>query len=251
MRISVNIPSYKRPFVESLKYVPSAKVWVDEGEYDSYVEQNRDAEIIACPAGVQGNLCRVRNYILDTEFGNGYDVVLIIDDDLKELFYYEAGHNRYRLESSDFVPFLEKYSLVCMDWGAHFWGVNNTTDKKAYREYTPFSTLSYICGPFQCFVNDGGLRYDEKLPLKEDYDMTLQQIHKHGRVFRVNKYFLSVRQSEQAGGCATYRNIKREKEQFDLLVKKWGSKVVRRDKIGKGHAGFDYNPVIAVPIKGV
>jgi hypothetical protein len=58
-----------------------------------------------------------------------------------------------------------------------------------------------------------------------------------------------VKQAEQAGGCSTYRTSEREKEQFELLQRKWGSKIVRYDSSSK--KGFDFNPIIKVPIRGV
>ena len=65
----------------------------------------------------------------------------------------------------------------------------------------------------------------------------------------------NVKQSEQAGGCAAYRNMENEKKQFELLQRKWGKQIVREDRSNKGHSkkakGFDYNPIIKIPIKGV
>ena len=85
MRISVNCPSYKRHKVETLAYLPFCKVWVCETEAEAYRKANPGFEenIIPCKKGIQGNLCRIRNHILDTEFDAGADVVLIIDDDMK------------------------------------------------------------------------------------------------------------------------------------------------------------------------
>lgn len=83
MKISVNAPSYKRANdVKTLSYLPFCKIWVDGKEYEDYKRNYPDADIQRCADGVQGNLCRVRNYILRTEFDRGMDAVLIIDDDL-------------------------------------------------------------------------------------------------------------------------------------------------------------------------
>ena len=92
MKISINCPSYKRPKVETLQYLPFCKVWVDNKEYDEYIKGNPGFEknIISCPDGIQGNLCRIRNYILDQEFAKGYDVVLIIDDDMQGIYHFEG-----------------------------------------------------------------------------------------------------------------------------------------------------------------
>lgn len=256
MKISVCCPSYKRPKVETLDYLPFCRVYVDCKEADEYIKQNKGADIVACPEGVQGNLCRVRNYIIEQELKKN-DAVLIVDDDLKGIYYHEHLE-RHLVESDCFLSFLEKYSIMAKDMGAFFWGVNVNPDPQCYREYTPFSTKSYIGGPFQCFLKGGECRYDENLPLKEDYDMTLQQLNKYRVVLRVNKFFYDCKQSEQAGGCATYRNLEREKEQLLLLQKKWGSKIVKFDPCSdRSHSGkkvkknIDYNPVIKSPIKGV
>lgn len=262
MRISVNAPSYRRPNdVKTLAYLPFTRIWVDGKEYDGYKASYPDADIVSCPEGVQGNLCRVRNYILKQEFERGMDVVLIIDDDLNRLerFDYDKasgyGYVRTKVETDEFLGMVEKYSIMAMDLGAKFWGVNCNGDYMAYRHNTPFSTTSYIGGPFQCFLKGNRCWYDEKLPLKEDYDMTLQQLNMERVVLRVNAYHYVCKQSEQAGGCATYRNRQREEEQLYALQRKWGSAIVKIDQSNKGKSGkahrLDYNPIIKCPIKGV
>lgn len=260
MNISINIPSYKRPKVKTLEYLPFCQVWVDNGEYEDYVKANpQGTKIIECPDGVQGNSCRVRNYILDQEFERGMDAVLIIDDDMKGVFLWqgtkEIPYKDVRVEADDFMGFLEKYSEMCYDLGFKFWGCNCNTEPMSYRQITPFSFSAYIGGPFQCFLKNP-LRYDERLPLKEDYDMTLQQCRKYRGCLRLNFAFYRCKQSEQSGGCATYRNREREKEQLEMLQKKWGGGIVRKDKSTRSKTiktkiFEDYNPIIRVPIKGV
>ena len=258
MKIRVCVPSYRRPEVLTLRYLPFAAVYVDKSEEGVYRACNPGAEIIACPEGIQGNLCRVRNYIMRSEFANGADVVAILDDDYSGLFYWEGGEE-HKVSSDEFIPFLARYSLLAREWGARFWGVNVNYDRQCYRENTPFSTISYIGGPFQVFLRGNECFYDEALPLKEDYDMTLQQLRRHRIALRLNKYFYRVKQSEQVGGCATYRNLDKEREQLETLRRKWGARIVRFDFSDRSHKGvksrnavfIDYNPVIKSPIRGV
>lgn len=265
--IVVACPSYKRYKVETLNYIPFCKVYVSPQEYDAYLEFNakQKENIIKCPEGIQGNLCRVRNYILDTEFNNGADIVLLIDDDLRAIEHFEMSedesyaYEKVKLKTNEIIEFIYRYSMLCYEWGFKFWGINCNSDTKAYSHCSPFSTVSYIGGPFQCFLKGNKLRYDESLPLKEDYDMTLQNMNMYRGALRINKYHYVCRQSEQSGGCAMYRNMEREKEQFELLRKKWGSKIVRLDTGRKeGKRGnkkkrvyIDYNPIIKVPINGI
>lgn len=262
MRISVNAPSYRRAKdVKTLSYLPYTRIWVDCKEFDDYKASYPDADIVSCPEGVQGNLCRVRNYILKTEFERGMDVVLIIDDDLQKIerFEYDRerayGYVRVKVDADELLAVIEKYSLMAMDIGAKFWGVNCNADYMAYRHNTPFSTTSYIGGPFQCFLKGNRCWYDESLPLKEDYDMTLQQLNMERVVLRVNAYHYLCKQSEQPGGCAAYRNRAREEQQLMALQRKCGGRIVKIDQSNKGKSSkkhkLDYNPIIKCPIKGV
>jgi hypothetical protein len=257
MKISVCCPSYTRPKgLDTPKYLPFIRVYVDEREAEAYTKNNPQAIIVPVKSKYQGNLCRIRNFILKNEFDQGADVVLIVDDDLKGIYFWEQKKKNI-VTGDEFLWFIEKYSIIAKEWGVFFWGINVNQDKQVYREYTPFSTTSYIGGPFQCFLKGNDCEYDENLPLKEDYDMTLQQLNKHRKVLRVNKFFYDVKQSEQAGGCATYRNMDREKQQLQALQKKWGTKIVRVDRNLRSHnikkvkRQIDYNPIISVPIKGV
>lgn len=257
MKISICCPSYKRSgAVETLEYIPFLKVFVSPEEYPEYKKFNKDKNIVECPKGVQGNVSRVRNYILDSEFAKGVDAVAIVDDDLRGICYWEKTKVG-RLKTEHLLVWLEKYTNVAKGFGARFWGLLPGNDKQSYREYTPFSTTSFVGGPFQCVLKENELRYDEALPLKEDYDFTIQNLNKYRVVFRLNKFFNDCRQAEQPGGCATIRNYDKEAEQLVLLTKKWGSQIVKADRADRSHnlvkqkKQVDFNPIIRVPIKGV
>lgn len=253
--IRVFVPSYRRSgrLAATQRYLPFATLVVAEAEAAAY--QASGNRILVCPDAVQGNLCRVRNWILE-QHKDARGVVLL-DDDYEYIARWR-GRDAQRLSADDVEEFLEHGFTVAEDLGAFLWGINLTNDKGAYREYTPLSTVAYIGGPFQAH-RPNVLRYDEALPLKEDYDLSLQHLHRYRRTLRFNAYFYQVRQNEQAGGCATYRTIEREREQFRALQRKWGSGIVREDdgadkRMVRGSTtvkGWDLNPRLAMPIPGV
>ena len=262
MKISVNVPSYKRPDdIKTLQYLPYSRIWVDGSDYDSYKKSNPNAEIIKCADGIQGNLCRVLNYILDEEFKRGMDVVLILDDDIRYIERFEVseitgyGYERYKLDADEVLQMIEKYSIMAKDLGAKFWGLNINPDQRCYHHNTPFSTKSYIGGPFRCHLKGSRCRYDERLFFKDDYDMTLQQLNMERVVLRVNAYHYICEQSTNKGGLAAYRNRDREYEQCEMLIKKWGGHIFKYDETNKGHTSkekkLDYNLIMKIPIKGV
>lgn len=259
MKVSICCPSYKRPKVETLEYLPMCKIYIDKSEEEQYKEANPKAQIAICDDGVQGNVARVRNHILETEFAKGADAVCIVDDDMSGIYRFDVdekgwGYKKTKIETGMFQIWLNKYTRLCMEFGYKLWGVNVNPDALSYRHYSPYSMSSVILGPF-CVHLKNPIRYDERLPLKEDYDLGIQHLNKYRGILRLNGYHYVVKQSKQSGGCASYRNILREKQQFELLQKKWGKEIVRLDKSNKGHTEkvkrFDYNPIIKVPIKGI
>ena len=244
MKVKFYAPSYKRPqkSITQINY-PFVKLIVRESDAEEYLKNGNDIEIV--PDSAQGNLCRIRNYILNNYFDA--DCIILLDDDCKGVYRWEK-QDKVKFNPEELMEFSESMSVLCNDWGFKFWGLNCIPDKGAYREHTPFGTLQYIGGPFQAHLKND-IRYDEDLPLKEDYDITLQHIKKNNGCLRVNYAFYDVKQAEQSGGCATYRNLQKEKEQFELLQKKWGSKIISQDS--KSKRSYDFNPILKIPLKGV
>lgn len=263
MKISVNCPSYKRPTsATTLDYLSYCKVWVDKSEADEYRKNYPNNEVIACDDGIQGNgPARVRNYILDTEFAKGADVVCLLDDDLSWIERFDVnkdtgfGYEPYKLNPDEVIVMLEKYTILAMDWGAKYWGINISQDKLNYKHNTPFSTKSVVLGPFSCHLKGTRCRYDESTLFKDDYDMAIQQINTERIALRVNAYHYICKQSENVGGLAAFRNRDREREETMALIKKWGGQIIKIDETNKGLTKkekiFDYNPIVKIPIKGV
>ena len=193
---------------------------------------------------------------------DNFPVILIIDDDYKCLgrWTMREGPGEYgvygrKLSPDEAMEFVEAGFDIAREFDVKFWGINLSNDKGAYREYSPFSLSSYIGGPFQAHI-ENDLRYDEIIYLKEDYDMTLQVLNKYRKALRINTHFYRCDQHGKPGGCAAYRTVQREMQQNMMLRKKWGSKIIKFDTgASKVHRkkdlGFDINPIITVPIKGI
>jgi len=246
MNVGYFAPSYKRPEKSiTQEYYPFVKIVVSESEAEKYEENGN--EVTICPDSAQGSVCTVRNWILDNHLDK-FDCVIIMDDDVSG-FHRWSKQKKMDYSHEDFQEFCEIHSIMAQDAGIYFWGVNWVPDKGAYREHTPYSFLAFIGGPFCGHLKGSEIRYDENLPLKEDYDISLQHLQKYRRVLRVNYAFYTAKQSKQVGGCAAYRTLEKEKEQFHLLQKKWGSKIITQDNQSK--RSFDYNPILKFPIKGV
>lgn len=78
----------------------------------------------------------------------------------------------------------------------------------------------------------------------------------HRGVIRANYISYKCKQSNMAGGCADMRNIQEEEKQLQMLINKWGSKIVKKDisknqNTKKEKIYNDYNPIIHIPIGGI
>jgi hypothetical protein len=256
MRISINSPSYKRAgAVGTFKLLPGAWFWVHEFEADDYKKANKRIKIKILPDALRGNVAKVRNHILKAQISKA-NVTVMVDDDMKSVGYFHNRKKVFLKDEHEIRLMIGKYTRLAKEFGVLLWGINVSPDKQNYREYTPFSMTSYISASFSCFLRGNKILYDERFPLKEDYDMTIQQCNIHRRVLRVNRYFYDKKGAEQSGGCAAYRNVAVEMDQIRLLQKKWGSRIVSHDFNTRSHSSikkrnFDINPVIKIPIRGV
>ena len=243
-------PSWKREGIcTSHLYFPSLKYVVCQSQSKKYLDNN--LPVIVCPDSAQGNVSRVRNWILDHA---GKSDVCIVDDDLKNMGRWN-GNVHSKMSSDEAEEFIEYGFMMARQFDVKMWGVNIIQDKGAFREYTPFSMSNVILGPFGGFLNPE-CRYDEKLPLKEDYDLSLQMLDKYRKILRFNHVHYVCEQHTNLGGCAEYRTIDSEKAQFIDLEKKWGTKIVRRDTgesntERKRQVSYDINPIIKIPIGGI
>ncbi len=248
MNFDILSPSYRRADSATTQdYLPACTYVVAKSEKKAYEKAGKC--VVAVPDSVQGNVCRVRNWILDHS-----NPVLILDDDIRRFGRWDQQQNQ-KLSTDDAMQFVEQAFNLARQLRARMWGMNLLPDKGAYREYTPFAFRSVVLGPVQGFLNME-LRYDENLPLKEDYDLSLQVLNKYRRTLRFNMYHYVCAQHSNTGGCATYRTMDRERKQFLELQKKWGSDIVRIDTQGgqvnqRKSTNWDINPVVRVPIAGV
>ena len=247
--MNIYAPSYKRSDgVKTHKIIPDIIYCVHEFEAEKYKEKGYNIEVM--PDDVGGNIARVRNYILENfvkERG------LVIDDDIEGFKIWEWDDDCPSAKDiDDIYEFIEQGFNLCEEFGCRLWGINIIGDKGSYREYTPFSLSNTISGSFMGFLNNE-LKFDERIPLKEDYDYSIQNVNKYRRLLRINYAHMIKKDHKNLGGCADYRTLDREVEQLELLQKKWGKRIVKNDTTqrGKKMKGFDINPIIKIPINGI
>lgn len=238
----IYIPTYGRADnVKTAKVFPNAIIVCPESQEEEYRKHYPDMQFMPCPDSVEGNMAKKRNWIKDNA---RKDWFIMVDDDCDGIQMIE-GQKQIRLEFEHMMELFHNAFVMCEEWGTVLWGLNLNKDPKVYREYSPFSSLSIILGPFSGHIKSN-MRYDCRLPTKEDYDYGLQVLWKYHKVLRLNKYAYSVGHiTGQTGGSHSIRKMELEEAQNELLVRKWGKKVV------KYNMAKDIDPVVKVPLKGI
>lgn len=247
--MKIVVPSYKRAgMMETTKWLPMATVVVPESQLKEYQDKNPFViDIVGIPDAKDGSISKKRNAVL--ELFQGEDI-LMLDDDIREVGYFE-GEMMNRVSGEYFVEFVKNMFVMCEEVGTILWGVNVQSDKKFYREYSPFSLSSIILGPFFGIRNvDKELRFSEELTNKEDYDFAIEVLRKYRKILRNNKWYYMCGHITNEGGIVGMRNWDDEWNKAILLQKKWGSKIVDFKRKTQG-GNTTINPIIRSPIKGI
>lgn len=253
--LNIVIPSYKRwDNLPGYDYFKSARFVIPESQADQYLKGRDKERFIVIPDEADGTVARKRNWILR----NVPRPLVMIDDDVDKLTMCEGGeyfkkYGRAKqcipLSPEEAEAVLIQAANLAHEWGCPMFGFNLNTDGRNYKQYKPFSLTQPILGPCSGHL-DHDLIYDERMDLKEDYDMSLQALRKYKKILRLNKYAVNAQHGDVKGGSASYRTMEREIAACEAITKKWGAKVIHYN-IGKGTYASLLNGVVNVPIRGV
>lgn len=240
--IDIYVPTYKRS--DNLKISgllgDDAILCVHTSEMDKYRTNFKNNKILELPDDTQGNMSKVRNFIKDNAKNNEF---VMMDDDVKSIIRLQ-DRKQVKLSRDQFYDFLKNGFNMSYELETILWGVNLNSDPLSYREFEPFLFTSPILGPMSCHIKDGNrLRYDESLSLNEDYDYFLQVIYRYRKALRFQGYGYQIGEFlTTKGGCSEERTFKKEKYQAEIMIKKWGNKVVSYD-----FEKNNFNPRVRVP----
>jgi len=219
-------PSYKRSDVARthLLFNPDKFSYVvREEEQEAYRALGVKLKVI--PAGAVSNIANTRNWILDhADCAN----IVQVDDDIT-CFNWTVKRLLKKLSVEELEEVLLTNFGICEDLGIKLWGMNLNHDPMSYSQNMPYSFNRPILGPFSASLGLD-VRYDENLPLKEDYDLFLQVLNKHGMAMRANFLNYQCDHFDLKGGCQTYRTDEFESQQKAALQAKWGSEIVTQNQ---------------------
>lgn len=211
----IAIPSKGRAGkVKSLKYLPSAVLFVPEYEAAAYRSQYPN--IVAVPSNVSG-ITQTRNWILDNA---NDDSVVMVDDDVKMCGWvklHASKSQHVKLTPDVWLKECEKLFELTRSMRYRLWGISTQSAPRSVYPYKPILWRSYVTASFCGICNETGLRFDETYKVKEDYEINLRCVKEDGGVVAARYLYWENSHWHDEGGCKDYRTTTMEQDAIDRL----------------------------------
>lgn len=214
------------------KILPGAIVAVPESQKADYAGVGLD--VLTHPDSIKG-LTPKLNWLLE-KFAD--EDLFFADDDLVSLQRCFLGPDdrdpRAIKEPELILELLQQTQQLAADVGAFLWGFEASGG--AIRYYTglkPMALTGYINGCAIGFRKNHGLKFDERIVAKNDYDICAMNTWRHRKCFKNLRYCFTQKETFVGkGGQSAYRTSATEERDVELLLKKYGP-VIRAG----GHSG--------------
>lgn len=176
------------------------------------------------------------NWLLDLHKDEPF---FMLDDDCRSMRrMFLTIEDKMKTVQHRLIPeIIDRTGEVCEGLGAFFFGFATTElEAKTHDGLSPFSLTGFVTGCAKGFLPGHGLRYDERMTVKSDYDISALNALIHRIAFRNQRYAFSQQDTfVNPGGLSHFRNSDVEARDVAYLIRKWGSKTIQEAKVTKGH----------------
>jgi hypothetical protein len=179
--------------------------------------------------------------------------IIFLDDDLEYLCrcFVEKSDplERKVTDASTIKQILRETAALAAEVGAFFFGWESSESTiRYYSGHDPFKFTGFINGCAMGFIAGHGLRFDESIVAKNDYDLCALNAFRHRICFKDTRYAFCQRATFTGGGGQShYRNSQTEARDIAILRRKFGD-VIQVGKQG-GTRKRDYAGVQKVTLK--
>lgn len=154
------------------------------------------------------------------------DALVFIDDDIASLqrCFVGKGEEATIRDPQLIEEIITNTARLAGDVGAFYFGWEASNGAVLfYTGLKPFSLTGYINGCAMGFRRGHGLRFDERIVAKNDFDIAAMNALKHRLCFKDCRYSFCQKETFTGlGGQAAFRTSATEKRDVALLQKKWG-----------------------------
>lgn len=185
---------------------------------------DKKPRLLTHPDSVKG-LTPKLNWCLD--LFKDEEALVFVDDDITSVqrCFVEPGEDSIIRDPALILEIVEHTLQLAADLGVFFFGWEANNGAIRYHDgLKPFQLTGYINGCAMGFRRGHGLRFDERIVAKNDFDISAMNAFKHRRILRNNRYLFAQKGTFVGkGGQAAHRNSDTEKRDVGLLRRKWGT----------------------------
>ena len=194
-------------------------------QYEGRLRQDGSpAQVVTHPDSVKG-LTPKLNWCFDHLEDD--DGIVFVDDDIDKLqrCFVEPGQETDIRDPDTILAIIRGTYILARDLGAFYFGWEASVGAiRYYSGLKPMSLTGYINGCAMGFRRGHGLRFDERIVAKNDFDIAAQNAWKHRFCLKNQRYVFYQRDTFVGkGGQAAFRSSETEKNDVALLRRKWGS----------------------------
>jgi len=242
------IPSHKRAdTMTTHRLVSDYVVCVPESQADEY--RAVTPHLVTHPDSIVG-LTPKLNWMLSELMDD--EAVVFLDDDLQYLCRCfttpDEATQRKVTDPATIEAVIRQTHDLAADVGAFYFGWE--TSEATIRYYSglqPFRLTGFINGCAMGFRKGHGLKFDERIVAKNDYDIACANAFRHRICLRDCRYAFSQKDTFTGqGGQSHHRNSETEQRDVALLQEKYGS-VIQVGKRG-GTRRRDYAGAVKVTL---
>lgn len=216
------------------RLVRDFEVCVPESQQAEYAAVAGAGRVIAHPDSVRG-LTPKLNWIF--EHVHDDEAIVFLDDDLTSVqrCFTEPGEPGMIRDPDLVQEIIRATFILARDVGAFYFGWEASNG--AVRYYTglkPLMLTGYINGCAMGFRTGHGLRFDDRITAKNDFDIAAANAYRHRLCLKNNRYTFCQKETFVGlGGQAAHRNSETEARDVALLRRKWGAETFPAG----GHSG--------------
>lgn len=201
------------PLIEA-QFAPDKVIWFVPSE-DAYDYRHlAKGTVVSVSAGVGTHGLPIARNLALLRAGTG--VCIQTSDDLKGFLKLQEGAKRGAVPAT--WPEVREALLGALDAkGAHLAGLPPTANP--FFSKPGIKSKAFIIGDL--FATFGDCRFDETLPLKEDYDFSCRHLEKYGQVARVGDFLAEYAHYKNRGGAVSYRTEQLEEVTCARLLDRW------------------------------
>lgn len=224
------------------------EVCVPESQRDEYLAVT--PRVVTHPDSIIG-LTPKLNWMLD-HLADA-DGVVFLDDDLEYLcrcYTDKAAAPARKVTAPQLIEaIIHQTAQLAADLGAFFFGWESSESTiRYYSGLDPFKASGFINGCAMGFRAGHGLRFDERIVAKNDYDIACLNAARHRILLKDTRFAFCQRETfKGVGGQSHFRNSESEARDVRILREKYGE-VIQVGKQG-GTRRRDYAGVQKVTLK--